>query len=560
MDVLPSPGTVRPGLPALQNRRPLAEIGVLGLGTGTIAAYGQAGERITFYEIDPLVERIARNPKYFTYLADCPAKVEVIMGDARLSLVHGPPRQFDLLVVDAFSSDYLPVHLITREALQIYLQRLAERGLLVINISSRYFDMAPILGRLAKDAGLAGRVCADLNRPDAVALGRWGSAWERWPGAAKTWGSGSTIPAGRRCRPRRPLWTDDFSNIVDAIDWHFSWKTLLASLRGGSRTAAAHYNRGVVLMSRGRTDEAVAQYQRALEIRPDFPEAHNNLGNALPRRGRIDEAIAEYEKALETRPDYADAHNNLGSALVSRGQIDEAITHCRKALEVQPDCFLAHVNLGLALAGRKRFDEAASHFRDALRLQPGHAPTHCNLAGALAEGGRFDEAIAEYEKALRIEPDFPQARRNLDAVASLRETMLKSLAERRKSLRARPDDVILLNDTAWMLATNPNASVRNGEEAVQLARRAVKLSDGRQPESLDTLAAAYAEAGRFPEAVQTRARRSTLPRGSITRRWRSRSRQRFRRTKPAILFAHRGPSNPKGLHVKDQGVIGLSRR
>ena len=138
---------------ALQPRRPLAEIGVLGLGAGTIAAYGQPGERITFYEIDPAVERIARNPQYFTYLADCRAKVEVILGDARLSLVHGPPRKFDLLVVDVFSSDSVPIHLITREALKIYLERLADHGLLAIHISSRYLNLGPILGRLAKDAG-----------------------------------------------------------------------------------------------------------------------------------------------------------------------------------------------------------------------------------------------------------------------------------------------------------------------------------------------------------------------------------------------------------------------
>ena len=146
---------------ALQPRRPLANIGVLGLGAGAIAAYGQPGERITFYEINPAVEHIARDPQYFTYLADCRAKVEVVLGDARLSLVHGPPRKFDLLVLDVFSSDSVPVHLVTREALQIYFQRLADHGLLAIHISSRYLNLKPILGRLAKDARVAARVCTD---------------------------------------------------------------------------------------------------------------------------------------------------------------------------------------------------------------------------------------------------------------------------------------------------------------------------------------------------------------------------------------------------------------
>ena len=109
---------------ALESRRPLKEIGVLGLGAGTIAAYGQPGERMTFYEIDPAVERIAREPEYFSYLADCRAKLDVIMGDARLSLVNGPDRKFDLLIIDVFNSDSVPLHLITREAFAVYLKRL----------------------------------------------------------------------------------------------------------------------------------------------------------------------------------------------------------------------------------------------------------------------------------------------------------------------------------------------------------------------------------------------------------------------------------------------------
>ena len=117
--------------------------------------------------------------------------------------------------------------------------------------------------------------------------------------------------------------------------------------------------------------------------------------------------------------------------------------------------------------------------------------------------GRFDEAIAHYQKALEIKPDYADARDNLGIAQSQREGILKALAERRESLRSRPDDVALLNETAWMLATNPNASIRNGAEAVELAQRAVQLSDGREPAILGTLAAAYAEAGRFSEAVQT---------------------------------------------------------
>ena len=114
-------------------------------------------------------------PDYFTYLADCRGKTEVILGDARLSLEHGPQRQFDLLIVDVFSSDSVPVHLMTREALKIYFDHLNPRGLLAIHISSRYLDLEPILGNLAADAGLTARIWRDVDAAGAV--GRFGSVW-----------------------------------------------------------------------------------------------------------------------------------------------------------------------------------------------------------------------------------------------------------------------------------------------------------------------------------------------------------------------------------------------
>jgi tetratricopeptide (TPR) repeat protein len=125
------------------------------------------------------------------------------------------------------------------------------------------------------------------------------------------------------------------------------------------------------------------------------------------------------------------------------------------------------------------------------------------LGLALAGRGQFDEAIGHFEKGLSINRDDAQMRKNLGLVRSQLEALMNSLAQRREQLRLHPDDLTLMNDTAWMLATNPNASIRNGAEAVELARRAVQLDEGREPAILGTLAAALAEAGRFPEAVET---------------------------------------------------------
>ncbi len=267
--------------------------------------------------------------------------------------------------------------------------------------------------------------------------------------------------------------------------------------------ADAYLNLGVAVCSQGHVAEAIAYYQKALELKPNDAAAYNDLGSALVMCGRGDEAIAHFHKALEIEPDYADARYNLGVALARRGQYDEAIIHFKKALEIKPNYADAYLNLGAAVCSQGHVAEAIAYDQKALELKPDDAEIPNNLASALAMCGRFDEAIAHFQEALELKPDYADARNNLRIAWSQREEILKALAGRRELLRSRPDDVALLNDTAWVLATNPNASIRNGAEAVELAGRAVRLSDGQEPAVLGTLAAAYAEAQRFPEAAQT---------------------------------------------------------
>jgi protein O-mannosyl-transferase len=210
-----------------------------------------------------------------------------------------------------------------------------------------------------------------------------------------------------------------------------------------------------------------------------------------------------YRTTIAENPRCWMAYNNLGTALANRGLFVEAAAECRKALEIKPDYAEAHNNLGVALAACGQSDDAIAHLQKALQIKPGYTDAHNNLGNALAECRRVDEAIAHYEKALEANPDHASARNNLGIAQSQREAIRHTLLEKRESLRSHPKDVGLLNDTAWMLATNPNASIRNGAEAVELAQRAAQLSGGREPAILGTLAAAYAEAGRFPDAVQT---------------------------------------------------------
>jgi len=486
---------------ALQPRRPLAEIGVLGLGAGSIAAYGEPGERITFYEIDPAVERIARNPQYFTYLADCRANVEVILGDARLSLIHGAPRKFDLLVVDVFSSDSVPIHLITREALQIYLQRLADRGLLAIHISSRFLDLEPILDKLAEEAGVTARV---RNDKDTNGLGKNASTW---------------VVMARRAEDLLPivkdpgwaplqsgaarLWTDDFSNVVGVLKWQFSWEWLKPSTWWGMvPEAAGHYNLGNALVSQGRFNEAIGHYQKALELQPDYAEAHNNLGLALANRGRFDEAIEHYEKALELQPDFAKAHNNLGAALANRGRLDEAIGHCEKALELQPDLAEVHYNLGNALRSQGRSDEAIGHYEKALKLQPDFAEAHHNLGVALANRGRFDEAIGHYEKTLELQPDLAEAHNNLGVALAKRGRLDEAIGHYQKALEIRPDYA-----NAHYALGNALVSQGRGDEAIGHYRKALDLAT--QQNKQDLVKASRAMISRYEAERTSRERRSS---------------------------------------------------
>jgi protein O-mannosyl-transferase len=195
--------------------------------------------------------------------------------------------------------------------------------------------------------------------------------------------------------------------------------------------------------------------------------AHNNLGELLAQRGSVAEAASHFQAALDIQPDFVEAHYNLGNVLVQQGQWDGAIAEFQKTLAGQPDFAEAHNNLGNILFEKGQLEMAMNHFRTALQIQPDFAEAHYNLGKALLETGQGSEARVQVQAALKLQPDNPDA----------------------------------LSLLAWVLATWPEASVRNGAQAVKLAQRANELSGGGNPLVLRTLAAAYAEAGRFAEAI-----------------------------------------------------------
>jgi spermidine synthase len=193
-------------------------VAVVGLGAGSLACYATDNEAWTFYEIDPAIVRIARDPRFFTYLSECRARsCEIILGDAKLQLKNAPRSGYGLIVLDAFSSDAIPIHLLTREALRLYRAKLADRGLIAFHISNRHIDLTPVLGALARDAGLISRVRSDLKTsPDQVKDGKSASIWLVMAARTSDLGALANDPSWvePRLRADEAVWTDDYSNLV----------------------------------------------------------------------------------------------------------------------------------------------------------------------------------------------------------------------------------------------------------------------------------------------------------------------------------------------------------
>lgn len=201
-------------------------IAVVGLGVGALGCYGTKDSAWTYYEIDPLIERLARDPRYFSYLRDCPPATRVVIGDARVTLREAPDHAYDLIVIDAFSSDAIPTHLLTREAIAGYVAKLAPHGVLALHISNRYLDLAPVIGAVAREAGLAGRV-SQLPRPGNTVADTPSGA----PGTpaqvailARRTGDLHSLAQDARWRPLpsragERAWSDDYVNVLGAFRW-----------------------------------------------------------------------------------------------------------------------------------------------------------------------------------------------------------------------------------------------------------------------------------------------------------------------------------------------------
>jgi tetratricopeptide (TPR) repeat protein len=264
---------------------------------------------------------------------------------------------------------------------------------------------------------------------------------------------------------------------IQASYWRESeslWKHTLAVT---ANNEAAHDLLGNLALEKGLIDEAVAHYQAAVNVWPNSPAFQAHLGMALLRKGLKDEAILHFQKAIELArnrndPKRAELQSDIGNELLKKGLVDEAIVQFQQALELAPADRIIHNDYGNALLRKGLVDEAIVQFQKALGsgVDDAYAPhIHYNLGNALRQKNLLGEAVAQYREALKRAPGLVAAQSNL----------------------------------AWTLATASDASLRNGSQALQLAKQANQLSGGRDPVILRTLAAAYAENRQFSQALET---------------------------------------------------------
>lgn len=351
-------------------------VGLVGLGAGVLAVYGRPGDTYCFYEINPSVARLAQ--EHFTFLRDSAAKCEIVLGDARLTmeaeLEQGTRRKFDVLALDAFSSDSIPTHLLTLEAMRVYLEHLASDGLLAVHLSNQHFDLVPVLAAASRALNLSSRV--------VTAKGDLTGAPSLWVLLSPS-GTALSAPGFRGLLPldggRTLAWTDDHCSLLNVMRPVTSEKLFFVAT--GSEALDEHITRGISLLETNRLEDAEREFRAALAIDETSAGAWLHLGNALHRAGRRNEARDCFQRAVELDPSSSEAHNNLGGLLASNDP-----------------------------------QRAAQHLRAALQLDPRNAQARSNLANVLARQGQFAQAIDQYEQALQIDPDLSAARQNLEIV------------------------------------------------------------------------------------------------------------------------------------------------
>jgi tetratricopeptide (TPR) repeat protein len=273
------------------------------------------------------------------------------------------------------------------------------------------------------------------------------------------------------------------------------------ALRDKPNYSKGHFFLAHGLEQQGKVDAAKSEYALALRLNPTFEQAHIFLGLLLAREKKYDQAAAQYEAVLKTNPRSATAHNDLARLLQTEGRLDESVRHYLAALQFDSSLAQAHNNLGVLYLQKGQLADGVAQLREALRLNPGNVETEYNLALGLNEQQQWKEASEILRRIAPAQPTNANTQYQYGlALARLGKTRA-AMSQYAHALLLTPHFPEALNALAWIAATDPRPELRNGPQAVELAGRACGLTGWRQPAMLLTLAAAYAETGRFSEAL-----------------------------------------------------------
>ncbi len=259
----------------------------------------------------------------------------------------------------------------------------------------------------------------------------------------------------------------------------------------------AHSNLGAALGEKGQITEAISQFQEAIRLQPDFPDARYDLGVALGKQGRTAEAIGQFREVIRLIPDYADAHDNLGSALEKESQIAEAISQFQEAIRLKPDFADAHYDLGTALEKEGQIAEAISQFQEAIRLKPDYADAHYDLGTALDKQGQIAEAISQFQEAIRLKPDDADAHNDLGVALGEKGQIAEAISQFQEAIRLKPEDADAHNNLGYALDKEGQIA-----GAISQFQEAVRLKPNFF-DALNNLGNAFVTLGRFDEAVDS---------------------------------------------------------
>lgn len=281
-----------------------------------------------------------------------------------------------------------------------------------------------------------------------------------------------------------------------------------AALGSGPDNYSVHKNLADVLFARGKWEKAQTQYEAALRASPGSLEARNGLAGIQDRKDELDQAVLCYENAIQLLPKeklkyYSYYYDNLAKVYRVQNNMAKAEAALEKAIQLNGDDVQARLALGDIRAFENRWPEVVEEYKAVIRLEPDDIEAQAKLAKALFNAGAIDEALSIYRQVTKAIPEDAQAHSELGSACLIRGKYDDALIELKEAVRLAPHMVSSLNNLAWLLATCPQENIRNGGEAVRLAEQAAEMTGRHDPGILDTLAAAYAAAGRFDDAVET---------------------------------------------------------